>query len=139
MATKSAITLYHNPRCSKSRQALELLQGKGVAPEVVEYLKTPPSRTELAAIVKKLGVKPEAIVRTGEEIYKSKYKGKAMTDAQWLDALAADLHALHAFVPAADDMAGAEREVERIVAVLAGIELGAERVTCSRIFRPVEA
>lgn len=90
MATKSAITLYHNPRCSKSRQALALLQDKGVEPEVVEYLKTPPSRAELAAIVKKLGVKPEAIVRTGEDVYKSKYKGKAMTDAQWLDALAAD-------------------------------------------------
>ena len=90
MATQSAITLYHNPRCSKSRQALALLQEKGVEPDIVEYLKTPPSRAELAAIVKKLAMKPEAIVRTGEDIYKSKYKGKAMSDAQWLDALAAD-------------------------------------------------
>ncbi|MBM3347854.1 MAG: arsenate reductase (glutaredoxin) [Betaproteobacteria bacterium] len=86
---RAAITLYHNPRCGKSRSALDLLQGKGVEPRVVEYLKTPPTRAELAAIVKKLGVKPEAIVRTGEEIYKERYKGKAMTDAQWLDALAA--------------------------------------------------
>jgi arsenate reductase len=90
MSTKTAITLYHNPRCSKSRSALALLQEKGIEPQVVEYLKTPPTRAELAAIVKKLGLKPEAIVRTGEEVYKEKYKGKAMTDAQWLDALAAD-------------------------------------------------
>lgn len=90
MSTKAAITLYHNPRCSKSRSALALLQEKGIEPQVVEYLKTPPTRAELAAIVKKLGLKPEAIVRTGEEVYKEKYKGKAMTDAQWLDALAAD-------------------------------------------------
>lgn len=90
MSTKATITLYHNPRCSKSRSALALLQEKGIEPEVVEYLKTPPTRTELAAIVNKLGVKPEAIVRTGEEVYKEQFKGKAMTDAQWLDALAAN-------------------------------------------------
>jgi len=91
MSTKQAtITLYHNPRCSKSRAALALLQERGVEAQVVLYLKTPPTRAELAAIVKKLGVKPEAIVRTGEEVYKEKYKGKAMTDAQWLDALAAN-------------------------------------------------
>jgi arsenate reductase len=87
--SKSAITLYHDPRCAKSRAALSLLQAKGIEPQVIEYLKTPPTRAELAAIVKKLGVKPEAIVRTGEDVYRQKYKGKATSDAQWLDALAA--------------------------------------------------
>ncbi len=86
----TGITLYHNPRCSKSRSALSLLQEKGVEPKIIEYLKTPPTRAELAAVVKKLGIRPEAIVRTGEEVYKTKYKGKALTDAQWLDALASD-------------------------------------------------
>ena len=90
MSTKTAITLYHNPRCSKSRSALALLQEKGIEPQVVEYLKTPPTRAELAGIVKKLGVKPESIVRTSEDVYKEQFKGKAMTDAQWLDALAAN-------------------------------------------------
>ena len=88
--SKSSITLYHNPRCSKSRSALALLQGKGIEPVIVEYLKNPPTRAELTALVKKLGMKPEAIVRTGEDVYKEKYKGKAMSDAQWLDALAAN-------------------------------------------------
>ena len=52
------ITIYHNPRCSKSRQTLALLEAKGIEPKVVEYLKTPPSAAELKRIVKKLGLKP---------------------------------------------------------------------------------
>lgn len=88
--SKSSITLYHNPRCSKSRSALALLQEKGIEPVIVEYLKHPPTRADLAELVKKLGMKPEAIVRTGEDIYKEKFKGKTMSDAQWLDALAAN-------------------------------------------------
>jgi arsenate reductase len=87
---KTAITLYHNPRCGKSRQALALLQEKGIEPDIIEYLKTPPTRSELAGLVKKLGKKPADIVRTGEEIFKEKYQGKTLTDAQWLDALARD-------------------------------------------------
>lgn len=84
------IVLYHNPRCSKSRSALTLLEEQGIAPIVVEYLKTPPSAAELHDLVKKLAIKPEALVRTGEELFKSGFKGKAMTDAQWIDALAAN-------------------------------------------------
>ena len=59
-----SVTIYHNPRCSKSRQTLALLEEKGVAPKIVEYLKTPPSAAELKAILKKLGLKPQEIVRT---------------------------------------------------------------------------
>lgn len=89
MSSKELV-LFHNPRCSKSRAALELLRQKGIEPGIVEYLQTPPTRAELADIVKKLGIKPEALVRTGEDVYKAKYKGKALSDAQWLDALATD-------------------------------------------------
>lgn len=85
---KTAVTIYHNPRCSKSRAGLALLQAKGVAPEVVEYLKDPPSKETLRAIVKKLGIAPRDLVRTGEDLYKRKFRGKALTDEQWLDALA---------------------------------------------------
>lgn len=79
--------IYHNPRCSKSRQALALLQERGAEPEVLEYLKTPPTKAELKALLAKLGLKPEQVVRTGEELYKQKYRGRALTDDQWLDAL----------------------------------------------------
>jgi arsenate reductase (glutaredoxin) len=63
------VTIYHNPRCSKSRQTLALLEDKGVAPKIIEYLKTPPSAAELKRILKKLGLKPHDIVRKGEAVY----------------------------------------------------------------------
>jgi arsenate reductase len=81
-------TIFHNPKCSKSRATLALLQQSGVEPQVVEYLKTPPTVAELKAIVAKLGIKPEQLVRKGEDIYKASYAGKTLTDAQWLAALA---------------------------------------------------
>jgi len=86
--TKNGLTLYHNPRCSKSRQALALLQEKNVQPVIVEYLKTPLTSTQLGALVQKLGISPEALVRKGEDIYKTKYLSKTLTDAQWLQAMA---------------------------------------------------
>lgn len=62
----SDVTIYHNPRCTKSRQTLELLRSKGIEPNVVEYLKTPPSPAELSAILAKLGKGPRDIVRAKE-------------------------------------------------------------------------
>jgi arsenate reductase len=63
------ITIYHNPRCSKSRATLELLGARGVKPEVIEYLKSPPYAAELKAILKKLGMKPRDLIRKGEPLY----------------------------------------------------------------------
>ena len=65
-----SVTIYHNPRCSKSRQTLALLQKKGATPKVVEYLKTPPSAAELKTILAKLGLKAREILRTGEPPYR---------------------------------------------------------------------
>ena len=64
-----ALTIYHNPRCSKSRQTLQLLEARGVKPKIVEYLKEPPSSAELKAILKKLGMKPRDLLRQGEARY----------------------------------------------------------------------
>lgn len=80
--------IYHNPRCSKSRATLALLNERGIEPKVIEYLKTPPTAKELETLVKKLGIAPEALVRKGEETYKQKFAGKTLTDAQWIQALA---------------------------------------------------
>jgi arsenate reductase len=63
------VTIYHNPRCSKSRETLALLEARGVKPKIVDYLKTPPSATELKAILGKLGLKPRDILRNGETLY----------------------------------------------------------------------
>lgn len=86
----SALTIWHNPMCSKSRETLALLRARGVEPRIVEYLKTPPTPGELTEIVGKLGIRPEALVRRGEVVYKTKYAGKSLSDAEWIAALAAD-------------------------------------------------
>lgn len=65
------ITLYHNPRCSKSRQALILLQEKGIEPNIKLYLDEPPSAKELKALLSKLGIGPRALLRKGEDLYKT--------------------------------------------------------------------
>lgn len=85
--SKDTIRIYHNPRCGKSRGACALIAERGLEAEVVEYLKTPPTRDELAAIVKLLGIAPEALVRKGEAVFKEHYAGKKLDDGQWLDAL----------------------------------------------------
>lgn len=64
------IQLYHNPRCSKSRQALELLQARGITPAIVAYLESPPSPTALRELLAKLDMTPRELLRKGEDAYK---------------------------------------------------------------------
>ncbi len=82
--------IYHNPRCRKSRETLELLQEKGIEPEIILYLQTPPNKEELKAILSKLGIKPFQLIRKGEPIYKENFRGKELTDDQWIDAMVAN-------------------------------------------------
>jgi len=89
MVDDSELVIYHNPRCGKSRAALALLNERGATPRVVEYLKTPPTREELARIVAQLGMPAAELVRRGEDVYKTQYAGKTLSEAQWLEALAA--------------------------------------------------
>lgn len=84
---EAPIKIYHNPRCGKSRQALAILNDKGVEPEVIEYMKTPLSAKELKEVLKLLGMKPHDLVRKGEAIYKEQYKGKELSDDQWVAAM----------------------------------------------------
>ena len=63
------VTIYHNPRCSKSRATLARIVARGIKPKIVDYLKTPPSAAELKAILRKLGLNPRDILRAGEPVY----------------------------------------------------------------------
>jgi arsenate reductase len=78
------IKIYHHPRCRKSREGLKFLNGLGVDFEVVEYLKESLSVNELKEIIKKLGKKPNEILRQQEEYYKKELKNKNFTDEEWL-------------------------------------------------------
>ena len=79
--TSLNVQILHNPRCSKSRTTLQLLQDNGVDPEVILYLETPPDAAELAAILKKLGMTPRELMRKGQ----SEYKEMGLNDPQLSD------------------------------------------------------
>ena len=112
------ITLYHNPRCSKSRSALALLEERGLSPRVVEYLKTPPSRSEIAALVRKLGMPAGQLVRTSEAVFKENFAGKTLTDAQWIDALAEHPILIERPIAVAGERAVVGRPPERVLELL---------------------
>ncbi len=84
----SIFTIYHNPRCSKSRNTLQLLEDKGIQPNVVLYLETPPDSSEIRALLKKLGFKAEELVRRGEGDYKVSGLGKESSEAEYVSAMA---------------------------------------------------
>ena len=68
----SQVTIYHNPRCSKSRQTLQLIEENGVSPEIVLYLEASPSADDISSLLKKLGISARALLRKGEDAYKEK-------------------------------------------------------------------
>jgi len=74
--------IYHNPRCSKSRETLKLLQEKGIDPEIILYLETPPDAKTLQDLLKKLGLKPRELMRTKE----AEYKAQGLNDPELSDA-----------------------------------------------------
>lgn len=79
--------IYHNPRCSKSRQGLEILKNANVDFEIIEYLKQPISAAEISTILTKLHLKPIDLVRTNESIWKENFKGKDLSDAAIIKAM----------------------------------------------------
>ncbi len=80
-------TIYHNPRCSKSRAGLAYLKSKEVDFQLVEYLKTPLTKEQLKEILMKMNKGPKDVIRTQEAIYKSEFKGKNFTDDEWIKIL----------------------------------------------------
>jgi len=79
--------IYHNPRCRKSRETLALVESRGIDPEIILYLEEIPTKKEIKAILKMLGIKAEALIRRGEKIYKEEYKGKTLNESQWIQAM----------------------------------------------------
>jgi len=88
--------IYHNPRCSKSRNGLNYLQEKGHTPEIVLYLKDAPFTTEtLTELINKTGKTPFDFVRTHEADYKKEYKGKELSDSEWIEVLVKNPKFIH--------------------------------------------
>ncbi len=88
MPDKNKVIIYHNPRCTKSRQTLELLQQQGIEPEIIKYLETPPDKATLKKILKLLGRKPRELMRRHEKEYKeNNLDDPSLTDDQLIDAM----------------------------------------------------
>lgn len=85
------VTIYHNPRCSKSRQTLALLEEQGVAPEIVQYLDTPPDAGTLRDLLSKLGLGARQLLRTGEDAYKElNLADTSLSDDALIEAMVAN-------------------------------------------------
>ncbi|MBV6289426.1 arsenate reductase (glutaredoxin) [Pseudomonas aegrilactucae] len=113
------LTLYHNPRCSKSRSALELLEARGLAPTVVRYLETPPDAATLDDLLGKLGIGARQLLRSGEDEYKSlELANPALSDAQLIDAMVKHPKLIERPILVAGDKAVIGRPPEKVLEIL---------------------
>lgn len=113
------VKIYHNPRCSKSRQTLELLHDRSVEPEVVEYLTTPPSAEELAAILDMLGLEPRQLMRTKEAEYQENGLGDpALSREQLIAAMVAHPKLIERPIVIKDGKAAIGRPPEQVLDIL---------------------
>lgn len=83
------IKIYHNPRCTKSREGLEIVERSGKEFQIIRYLEDVPTKKELKEIIGLLGLRPGQLLRKNEPIWKENFKGKTLTDSQIIDAMVA--------------------------------------------------
>lgn len=115
----AAMTLYHNPRCSKSRSALQLLEERGLNPAIVRYLETPLSAAQLQELLAKLGIPARQLLRSGEDEYKSLgLSDPNLTDAQLIQAMAAQPKLIERPILVVGEKAVIGRPPENILEIL---------------------
>lgn len=113
------LTLYHNPRCSKSRGALELLEARGLQPNVRRYLETPPSTAELKELLGKLGISARQLLRTGEEEYQTLgLAAPALSEDQLIEAMVAHPRLIERPILINGDKAVIGRPPEKVLEIL---------------------
>lgn len=112
-------TIFHNPRCSKSRAALALLTARGFSPRVVEYLETPPDAAKIGKLLDMLGAEPRALMRTDEEEYAALgLDDPALTRAELVAAIAAHPRLLQRPIVVFDGKAAVGRPPEAVLSIL---------------------
>ena len=107
--------IYHNPRCSKSRDSFNLLTEKGIEFETVEYLKTPLTKEELKDLLVKLNIPAKDLVRKGEKDFKEKFKGKELSEEQWIDAMLQFPKLIERPIVVRGDKAVIGRPIEKVI------------------------
>ncbi|HET8940163.1 MAG TPA: arsenate reductase (glutaredoxin) [Polyangiales bacterium] len=114
----SKVRMYHNPRCTKSRETLALLRENGVEPEIVEYLKAPPSAAEVVELIGKLKLDPHALLRTKEEPYKRLKLSPKSSKAEIATAIATDPVLLERPIVVVGKRAAIGRPPENVLSIL---------------------
>ena len=115
----SEFTIYHNPRCSKSRQTLQLLEDKGVNPAIVLYLETPPDANELAGLLSKLGMSARALLRKGEDAYKDNgLANEALSEGELIAAMVSHPKLIERPIVVKGDSAVLGRPPENVLALV---------------------
>ena len=113
------IRIFHNPRCSKSRATLSLLQERGIEPEIILYLESPPDAGELRVILDKLGMSPRELMRTGEAEFKEQGLGDdSLTDSELISAMVATPRLIQRPIVLAGDRAAMGRPPESVLDIL---------------------
>jgi arsenate reductase len=112
------ITIWHNPRCSKSRNAVTLLEEKGIDPEVVKYLDTPPSKEELKEMLHMLGITARELMRTKEAIYKELNLKEVTDEEQLIEAMVEHPKLIERPIVIKDGKAAIGRPIENIIDLL---------------------
>ena len=112
------ITIYHNGRCSKSRGALEILQEENIPHEVRWYLTEPLSARELKALLQKLAMKAEDLIRKNETYYKEQLKGKKLSQAEWIKEMLGHPELIQRPIVTNGDKAIVARPPERLQEIL---------------------
>ena len=110
--------IYHNSRCSKSRNCYHLLKEKGIEFETVEYLKNPLTEEELTELLTKLNIPAEELIRKGEADYKEHFKGKELTEAEWVDAMVKFPKLIERPIVVKGDSAVIGRPIEKVIQLL---------------------
>ena len=110
--------IYHNPRCSKSRAALKILQDNNITYQIVDYLNSPPTIEELKALMMKLGINAESFVRKNEEIYRKKFKENSPSESELLEAITSDPILLERPIVIYGERAVIGRPPERVLEIL---------------------
>lgn len=113
------ITIYHNPKCSKSRQTLDLLGEKGITPNIIEYLKSPPTAEELKAILSQLGIAPRDLMRKKEDVYEELgLRNPSLSDNDLIDCMVQHPILIERPIVVANGKAALGRPPEQVLDIL---------------------
>lgn len=112
------IDFFHNPRCQKSREALQILEDAGRSPRIMLYLDTPLTVQDLKSVLKKLGISAFDLVRKDESLYKEKFKGKLFSEDEWVKVMVENPKLIQRPIAIMDDKAVIGRPPERVLELI---------------------